>query len=132
MNGTFDPAKLTKDDLEDLLDATIGEMRQAFLEMLDPEWRFAVKRLKTEDPEQHKMAVRAKSRLLNAIQELELIELAGILDDLRANAADLRAARKSLKKAVQKMDQVAKVVNGVAGVLKVLNKIAGKAIDVLV
>ena len=132
MNGTFDPAKLTKDDLEDLLAATLGEMRQAFLEMLDPEWRFAVKRLRTEDPEQHKMAVRAKSRLLNAIQELELIELAGILDDLRANAADLRAARKSLKKAIQKMDQVAKVVKGVAGVLKVLNKIAGKAIDFLV
>ena len=132
MNDSLNPANLKDEDIDDLLDATLGALRSVYLEMLEPDWRFAVKRLKTAEPEQYKQAVRAQVYVLQAIQELELSELDEILDALRQNAPDLRKARKELREAVKDMEKVAEVVDAVAGFLKVVNVVLGHTINLLI
>ncbi len=132
MNKPQRPTDLKDEDLDDLLDATLGELRRVYLEMLEPEWRFAVRDLKTADPDQHKRAVRAKVYVLQTIQELELVELKDVLAAMRENAAKLRKARNKLKKATQDMEKVAEVVDAVAGLLKVANKVLGHAVKLLI
>ena len=49
-DDTPKPETLTEENLEDLLDATLGDLRNLYLEMQDPEWRITVKKLKKTDP----------------------------------------------------------------------------------
>jgi hypothetical protein len=132
MNDNLTAETVREEDLDDLLAATLGDLRQIFLEMKEPEWRFAVRRLRTEDPEQHKRAVRAQAHVLFAIQELELAELQEIAGRLQENAAGLRAARRQLRDAEQDMENIAGVVNAVAGVLKLVNAVLGDVLKLLI